>query len=136
MHRFNWQPSDRTLKQFAGFGMLVLGLVAGPWLSYRGHTTAAVAFWLAAIALGSAAWLNPRLLKWPFVGASLVSWPIGWALSYIALAVLYYLIITPIAVVFWLIGRDPLDRQLDRQADSYWTAYDPDRGAERYLRQF
>jgi hypothetical protein len=54
----------------------------------------------------------------------------------VALAVLYYLVFTPVAVAFRLMGRDALDRKFDPQAASYWEAHNPDRGAAGYLRQF
>ena len=136
MHMLNLKPSDKTLKEFAEFGMFILGLVAAPWMLYRGHTTLAVVFWLAAIVLRVLAFVNPRWVKWPFIALSVVTWPIGFVISHVALAILYYLIFTPVAVVFRLIGRDALNRKFDSQAASYWEAYNPDRGAARYLRQF
>ncbi len=136
MHRLNLKPSDKTLKEFAEFGMFILGLVAAPWMLYRGDTTVAVVFWLTAIVLRVLAFVNPRWVKWPFIALSVVTWPIGFVISHVALAILYYLIFTPVALAFRLIGRDALNRKFDRQAASYWEAYNPDRGAARYLRQF
>lgn len=136
MHRLNLNPSDKTLKEFAEFGMFILGLVAAPWLLYRGDTTTAVVFWATAIALRVVAFMNPRWVKWPFIALSVITWPIGFVVSHLALALIYFLIFTPVALVFRLMGRDALNRKLDRHAASYWEAYNPNRGAARYLRQF
>ncbi len=136
MHQLNLKPRDKTLKEFAEFGMFILGLVAAPWLLYRGQTTAAVVLWATAIALRALAFVNPQWVKWPFVVLSVITWPIGFVVSHLALFGIYYLIFTPVALVFRLLGRDALKRKLDRQATSYWEAYNPNRGAARYLRQF
>ena len=49
---------------------------------------------------------------------------------------LYFLVFTPIALAFRLIGRDALRRSADREAKTYWEPYRPDRGLDRYLRPF
>jgi hypothetical protein len=136
MHKLNLNPSDKTLKEFAEFGMFILGLVAAPWLLYRGHDTMAIVFWATAIVLRVTAFVNPRWVKWPFIALSAVTWPIGFVVSYLTLALMYYLIFTPVALVFRLIGRDALNRQFDRHAASYWEEHNPNRGDARYLRQF
>jgi hypothetical protein len=82
------------------------------------------------------AFVSPRWVKWPFIALSVVTFPIGFVVSHLALAIIYYLVFTPVALVFRLMGRDALRRKLDPQAKSYWEAYNPDRGRERYLRQF
>jgi hypothetical protein len=66
----------------------------------------------------------------------IVTWPIGWLISHLMLGAIYFGVFTPVAIVFRLIGRDPLARRFDRQASSYWEAYQPNRGLARYLRQF
>jgi hypothetical protein len=136
MHKLNFNPSDKTLKEFAEFGTFILGLIAAPWSLYSGHTTTAIAFWAIAVVLRVLAFLNPQWVKWPYIGLSLVTWPIGFVVSLVAMAIVYYLIFTPVALVFRLIGRDALHRKFDPQATSYWEAYNPDRGKARYLRQF
>jgi hypothetical protein len=136
MHKLNLNPSDKTLREFAEFGTFIMGLVAAPWMLYRGHTTAAIVLWAAAVILRVLAFVSPRWVKWPFIALSLVTWPIGFVVSHLALAIIYYLVFTPVALVFRLIGRDALGRKFDPQATSYWEAYNPDRGRERYLRQF
>ena len=136
MHAINLRPTDRTLRQFAAGGVVVLGLFAAPWMWYRGATTAAQALGLVAIGLLVLAVAYPRLLKWPFVAASIITWPLGLIVSYAALAVVFYLVITPIGLVFRLLGRDALKRDFDRQAESYWEPREPQADSESYLRQF
>ena len=61
---------------------------------------------------------------------------IGWAVSHLALGLIYYGIFTPVAWLFRAIGRDAMTRTFDRAAPTYWEAYNPNHGIERYLRQF
>jgi hypothetical protein len=62
--------------------------------------------------------------------------PIGWVISHVILAVIYYLVLTPIGLLLRAAGRDLLARRRDPTAESYWI----DRGAkpevERYFRQY
>ena len=110
--------------------------MAAPWMLYRGHSTLAVVFWIAAIVLRGLAFVNPRLVRWPFVVLSLITWPIGFVVSQLALAITYYLVFAPIALVFRLMGRDALHRKLDQRATTYWEPYNPNRGPARYFKQF
>jgi hypothetical protein len=136
MIEVNWNPSKKTLNEFAEFGMFFLGMVAAPWAYINGHLLLAKTFWVLAVALRllglwRTAWVKPL-----FVGMTVAAWPIGWVVSHVMLALMYYGVFTPVALVFRLIGRDALCRSFDRQAQSYWEPYQPDRGMERYLRQF
>ncbi len=47
--------------------------------------------------------------------------PIGWTISHVPIAALYYLVVTPIGLAMRPFGRDPLARRFDPDAQSYWT---------------
>ena len=49
---------------------------------------------------------------------------------------LFFGLITPLGLVFRLIGKDPLNRRFDRAAATYWSDPRPRRGKESYFRQF
>jgi len=134
--KINWNPDKNVLGQFAEFGMFFLGLVAAPLMVYRENMTAAVVFWAAAIALRALSLIKPSWVKPVFIALSVVTWPIGWVISHVALAIVYYGVFTPLALVFKLIGRDAMTRKFDPDAETYWEAYNPDTGPARYLRQF
>jgi hypothetical protein len=61
--------------------------------------------------------------------------PLAWAVSHLVLAIVYYGIITPIALMMRLFGRDKLERRFDADADSYWIAHRPQESTARYFRQ-
>lgn len=129
-------PSAAILAEFSEFGMFFLGMLAAPLALWRGHPALAGGLWLAAVALRLTGWFAPTRLAGVYRAAMAVSAPIGMVVSRIALALVYYLVFTPVALVFKLIGRDALARRFDRNAKTYWEPYQPDRGPERYLRQF
>ncbi len=61
--------------------------------------------------------------------------PLGRFVSTGILAVIYFLVLTPIAWFMRALGRDALQRRLDPAAPTYWTAYDPGGYQDRYFRQ-
>ena len=145
MVEINWQPDERTLRQFGwialgGFGLVAL-LAWNEWLVFSGGLGTArepVAGILAGLGLLSAAFslVAPRANKPIFLGLTLLSYPIGFVLSYVIMGFLFYGLITPVGLVFRLIGKDPLNRRFDPQAATYWTDPRPRRGKDSYFRQF
>jgi len=45
---------------------------------------------------------------------------IGWLTSAISLLIAFYLIVTPIAFLFRLFGKDLLNQRIDKKAGTYW----------------
>ncbi len=132
----NWKPDRKTLGEFAEAGMFALGMVAAPLAYFRGHPQIAATFWVVAVIIRVVGLARPAWLKPVFLGLTLVTWPIGWVVSWVALGLLYFAVFTPIALVFRLMGRDALRRSFDPKAKTYWEPYRPNRGLERYLRPF
>jgi hypothetical protein len=52
------------------------------------------------------------------------------------LAAFYFLLLAPLGLFFRLIGRDPLCRKFDSNANSYWLSRQPPKGPEQYFHQF
>jgi hypothetical protein len=70
-----------------------------------------------------------------FIGWMVAAYPIGWVLGHVMLGVVFFLVLTPIALVLRAAGRDPLQRRFDTASASYWQ----ERAASdrsRYFRQF
>src|SRR3954447_25336040 len=132
----NWHPDRKTLAEFSEFAMFFLGMVGAPLAHFRGRPTLAAGCWAAAVAIRLVGAWRPLRLRPVYLGLTLATWPIGWVVSHLLLALLYYGVVTPIGLAFRLAGRDPLARRFDRDAATYWEPYDPDRGVDRYLRQF
>jgi hypothetical protein len=80
---------------------------------------------------------NPttRVLRWFGVLLLVVGW-IGWVLSYVVLAAIFYVVFTAVGTLMRVVGYDPLARGIDRRASSYWVAREPVDDVQRYFRQY
>ena len=69
--------------------------------------------------------LLAKIFKWVSAG---ITWT--------ALTLMYYLVITPLAVVIRLLGQDLLEMKIDPEAASYWKEVDPSGSSSRPDRPF
>jgi hypothetical protein len=129
-----WQPPTRTLRGFGAILAVLLGLLA--WRSFAAdRTTISVLLALSAGIIIFLAAARPQLLRPVFLGAMIVTFPIGWLVSRLVLAVLFYGLFTPIGLAFKLMGRDPLCRRKP-EVDTYWTPKPMPAEVRSYFRQF
>ena len=86
----NVNPGRRELRVF-GAGFTIALVVIGALLAVRGKpwVYAGIAWAIGAICAALAAFV-PLALKWPYVAVSIVTYPIGIVVSWIALALLFY----------------------------------------------
>lgn len=132
----NLHPTDRMLRQFAGAWLLVLGaLAAHQWLM-RGNPRAAAVLLVAALAAGVAGLVRPRAVRWLFLAATIAAFPIGWVVSQVMLVVLFMVVMTPVALLFKVRGRDRLARRRRHEQTSYWKPKAATADMRRYLRQY
>lgn len=128
-------PAPRKLLWF-GLLLGVFLVIVGAMLRWRWHLPAAsVAMWALAAATTVAYYLAPAIQKPLYLGWMYATLPIGLAVSYVVLAVIYFGVLMPIGLMMRLAGGDPLRRQLDRGAATYWTPHQP-AAMQRYFRQF
>jgi hypothetical protein len=133
--RINRHPSRRQLTVFA-VAWLVAGAFAGVGLWRRGHETPAivtVALAVSAPLIGIGA---PAALRWLYVGLSYATYPIGFVVSHVVLAIVYFGVVTPIGLVMRLCGYDPLERKFDAKLTSYWKLRRDRPPSESYFRQY
>jgi hypothetical protein len=62
--------------------------------------------------------------------------PAGWLLTNLVLALLFYLVVTPLGLLFRLAGRDVLDRHSREPKESYWQEKAPAQDPGNYFRTF
>jgi hypothetical protein len=126
--------TPRVLRQFGGLGCLVFGALA-LWQGFgRDHLVWATIWGVLAVGFCVAALVRPRLLGPVFAGATAVTHPIGWLVSQVLLACLYFGVFTPIAFLFRLIGRDALERCYNTDAPTYWAPKMQPSDMSRYFR--
>jgi hypothetical protein len=135
----NWsdvprQPTTRVLRQFGGLCLLFFGMLACR-CALRGADWAAVTLGLLAACGGLAGLLRPRWLRPVFVGWMVLVYPVGWLVSRAVLALVFYCVLTPLALAFRWTGRDVLGlRRVARQ--TYWEEKAEPDGPAEYLRQY
>ncbi|MDO8446171.1 MAG: SxtJ family membrane protein [Deltaproteobacteria bacterium] len=61
-----------------------------------------------------------RFLKVIYAGWMKFAHILGWVNTRIILTLVYLIIFTPLALIFRLIGKDPMDRRLEK-GNSYWV---------------
>ena len=141
----NLRPSPRTLRSFgfialAGFGLLggVIYAKGGLFgLDFGGASApAAYVLWILGLVSAVLSLLAPAANRPLYVALVLVTCPVGYLVSHVLMATVFYGVITPIGLVFRLLGRDPLHRRFDRHRPSYWVPHRPTATMERYFRQF
>jgi uncharacterized membrane protein len=132
-----WHPSLRQLRVF-GVSGLAASILAAMALVFIWATTVlwAIVALVAGASIFLCSLLSPRAARWLYIGLTLVAMPIGLVVSFVLLAAFYFLLLTPLAVVFRLIGRDSLHRRYEPDAESYWVKHKPSDDMERYLHQF
>jgi hypothetical protein len=129
-------PPPSRLRQFAGLWILFfLGLAAWQGLGHGRRAVAAVCAALA-LSLGPLGLIRPQALRPVFVGWMVLAFPIGWLVSHTLLALVYYGLFTPLALVFRVIGRDALALKRPRAATSYWQVRPQVTDPRRYFKQF
>jgi len=133
----NWHPGRKELRNF-GIAALIASTVIAILLYLLKDL--GIQWALTIFAFGCVTFLSGVLCPGPtkviYVGLTAVTMPIGLAVSFILLAIFYFLLLTPLGLLFRLMGRDPLCRKFDSAADSYWIARKPPDKLERYFRQF
>lgn len=137
MIEINRDPSRRQLRWFAG---LLFPLFCA-WIAFlldtraglRSAAIALVAFGLTAGLVGLA---SRRAARWLWIGTMYAVYPIGWVVSQILLALVYYLVFAGVGLVLRLLGKDPMTRRFEPETSSYWIPRPESSDTERYFRQY
>lgn len=141
MLKLDLHPKPNVLRQFAFVAVVGLPLIAALVLRLCGVFSWTHPALLAAAGVGVAqclvflAGFTP-LTRWLFVVLMVVALPFGFVLSHLLMAVIYYLVMTPIGLVFRLIGRDAMGRKIDRTKTSYWHDRGPQRSPASYFKLY
>lgn len=128
-------PDARMLRQFGFLCILFFGILAGLQYFRSGNLTAAAILAGLAICGGLLGAIRPLWLRPVFVGWMILAFPIGWVVSHVLLAGLFYGVFFPLGMILRGLGHDPL-RLRKPVGDSYWQARAPQTDARRYLRQY
>ena len=128
-------PSRTHLRQFAALCLIVFGGMAGWRWTHGRHDISTIVLGAMAIVIGIPGMIAPMLVRPIYTGWMIAAFPIGWTVSRVLLGAIFYLVITPIGLVFRSNRRDPLGVTRSGRA-TYWAAKQQPGGLAEYLRQF
>lgn len=137
MIALNLNPSPKELRIFAAGQVAFFALIS--FLLWRGGVIGAIGVWWivgVSTVVGVSGLARPRAIRPIYAAWMLAVFPIGWTISHLVVAVVFYLVITPIGLVQRLSGRDPLQQTFDPQSRTYWQPRPPSQPTDRYFRQF
>jgi hypothetical protein len=132
----NRNPSGSDLRTFGRLLPLFGAVVAASVWWRSGSSSAAAVVGGVLMTVAAMYWAVPPLRRSIYVGWLYVAFPIGWTVSHIVMAAIYYLVMTPVGIGVRSLRGDPLGRKFDASARTYWQPRKTDRDAVSYLREF
>ena len=132
--RINRNPSRNQLILFGAAWLVFFG-VWGYVAATKESPALARGLWILAGAVPLAGIFFPGGLRHVYIGLSYATYPIGFMVSHVVLAIVYYLVFTPIGLIMRLLGYDPLSRRFDAKASSYWKPRPNPKPVASYFRQ-
>ena len=145
MVEIDWKPDEGTLKQFGFIALVGFSFIAAlAWFQLLVFAAlpddlrqpVAGTFGVLAAVSTLFSLVAPKANLPIYVGLTVIAYPIGFVLSYLIMGFLFFVMITPLGLFFRLVSRDPLHRNFDPAAATYWTDPRPRRGKDSYFRQF
>jgi hypothetical protein len=130
------EPSSRDLTILALLFLLLGAAVGGYQLLWKGADSGW--YWIIAGVVLCLFRLITPLFRGVYSLWLEFSVILGYFVSRIILTIIFFLVITPMGLIFRVIGKDPMERKLDRKATSYWSKKEQEANPsiERYEKQF
>ncbi len=130
------KPSPRELRWFGLLLLVFFWLVAGIVLWTTSARGAAIGLGATGAAL-AALYYGIRPLRRPLFAAWMrLVHPIGWVVSHLLMAAVYFLVVTPMGWALRLARVDPLERRGKPEAETCWTAFPSPTDPSSYFRQY
>jgi len=80
--------------------------------------------------------LASPLRKWFYMAWLGAVFPIGWIVSHLLLAIVFYMVVFPVGMLMRLFRYDALKRKFDPDCESYWRKREKNNDPRKYFRQF
>jgi ABC-type uncharacterized transport system permease subunit len=112
----------KALRTFAATLFFGLGIL-GALLVWRKRDTGLI-LWGIGLAALMTAWLLPLALRPVYKVWMKLALVLGFISSHVILALLYYLVFTPIGLALRVFGKNPLALGIEKKAASYWIKRD------------
>lgn len=136
MIEINFHPSQKDLRVFAVLQVVFFCVVAGFVYTRTNSTVWPAGVVAASVVVGVAGWFRPTFMRVVYVAWMVAVFPIGWVVSHVLMAAIYFGLFTPIGLCMRMCGYDPLKRRFDRDASTYWERRPEQTDPQRYFRQY
>ena len=128
--------SRKELLWFGPLFALFGGMIGGMALWQFEAPAVAKWIWIISAVVIGLYYLVPPLRKWLYMAWLGAVFPIGWIVSHLLLAVVFYLVVFPIGLLMRLLRYDALSRKFDPDCESYWRKREKRTDPRKYFRQF
>lgn len=137
MIKVDWKPGAKQLREFGLFALVGFPAIAG-MLLWLQDIDLSIVYGLCGLGLvcGILGFAAPATLRPLYVVMMLIALPIGFVISHVLLATIFFLLVTPLGLIFRLFGKDPLPKRPDPNLKSYWTVREKPRAPASYLRLY
>ena len=117
----NLDVNTKSLRKF-GFSVGAVFCLLALWMFLKNHFPVALTILgIVGVLLMVMGLTVPKALKEIYKAWMGMAFAIGWVVSRILLAILFFLVITPIGFIAHLFGNEFLDIKKDRARDTYWV---------------
>lgn len=113
------RDEKRDIKIF-GIGLTVILAIMGSYRFYRGGFSSALWFYMPCGIIAVISLLSPMAIKPLYRIMTIVGHKIGLINTRLLLMAMYYLLFTPLSIIFKMFRKDLLDRRMEKEKMSYW----------------
>jgi hypothetical protein len=133
----NWRPEKSELRKFGLIAVVLLGVIAIILrFVFKTEATLPAVFFIAGVIIFIISLISAKATRIIYLAMTLAALPIGLVTNVLLMGVFYFLVLTPLGLVFRAFGRDVLNRKFDAQVNSYWVKRRQNKTPERYFHQF
>lgn len=125
------------VKTLRSFGLVVggvFGAVGLLWL-WKGHSGSGIFLTLAALLIVPGLFF-PKALKHVNRAWMILALLLGWVMTRVILSIVFYAVLTPIALIMRLGRHDLLNRKYPDPRETFWIPKEDKRTPESYEKQF
>ena len=138
----NWNPGPPERRKFAlsliiGFPCIAVVLLLVGVLRGKGwNLPLAAIVGGGGLAVGLVLLAVPQIARPIYVGWYFVACCIGLVVGNLALAIVFFVLLTGLGLIMRALGRKPVSKGFDKQAATYWHDGEQVDDPNRYYRQF
>ena len=134
--KITWHPSPNQLRVFALVQVLFFALISMFITRHSGSWQGAGIVMACSATIAVVGVCVPGIIRFVYVAWMAALFPVALTVSFILMALIFYLLFAPIGLMMKLVGRDPMYRKLDVSADSYWIRREQKREEAAYFKQY